>query len=110
MVMVLQQSTSHSKAVTPSAANIRAHLICATTKHRLPYWEYKLLAEWLDCYQYILPARRNLRITPRINIKCSMDALQLWQLCDLYVTTLAPEEQLILALTVGKNYVCAISP
>ena len=94
----------------PSQAVTRANLICAVTKYRLPFWHYKILADWLGCYQYVLPADRKLRIVPKLSIKEPLDALHMYQLCDLYSTTLTPQEQVILAMTIGKDYVCAISP
>lgn len=92
------------------AAQVRAHLVVAATKHKLPYWHYKLLAEWLECYQYVLPNQRALRIIPDMRIKVREDAMHIWQLCDLYECTLLPYEQLLLAQNQGKGFVCAISP
>jgi hypothetical protein len=91
-----------------SPATMRNWLVLATTKHKLAYHNYKLLAEWLDCYQYVLPNERVLRVTPKIKITCSLDALQVWQLCDLYNSTLKPYEQVLLASTYGKDYLCVI--
>lgn len=35
-------------------------LTITTIKHRRSFSDHRLLAEWLDCYQYVMPADRKL--------------------------------------------------
>jgi hypothetical protein len=88
-----------------SPAKVRNQLLVAVTKHKLTFATYKLLAEWLDCYQYVLPNNRVLRIKPVLAIKAPIDCIKMFNLCDIYYSTLLAHEQLLFASTSGKGIV-----
>ena len=84
---------------------MREYLLVATTKHQLPFETYKLLAEWLSCYQYIYPLNRSLKIKPKIDITKPRDCLIMFNLCDIYYTTMLDYELVVFANTTGKGVV-----
>lgn len=90
---------------------IRQHLTIAAITNKLSYSDYRVLAEWLECYQYVLPNDRVLKCIPIINITCSLDALKLWLLCDLIQSTMTGTEQIIFSSTIGigKDHVTRIT-
>lgn len=85
----------------------RQCLLVAITNHRLPYYQYKLLAEWLDCYEYILPDDRCLAIYPTRKPTCSRDVIRMWQVCDTY-ESFTREEQLMFSSLQGRGITCVI--
>ena len=99
-------STNTGVNNTPKSASvIRAHCVVAAIMHKLPHWHYKLLTEWLDCYQYVPPASRNLKCIPIVPIHRAIDVIKMHNLCDILETTMTPSEQVIFANYIGKGHV-----
>ena len=87
---------------TPSIQ--RQYLIIAAINHGIPRWHYRLLAEWLGCYSYVVPLERKLKIVPHFTIRSPLCAMRLSMLLDLIETTMPPEEQVVFSSFIGKNY------
>lgn len=84
---------------------VRYHLVTVATKFKMPFHDYKLLCEWLNCYQYVLPAQRVLRIYPSLPIRAPIDAIHIHALCDLYYCTLQGHEQVVYEKYFSKGLV-----
>ena len=84
---------------------MREYVLATVTKHKLPYESYKLLAEWLTCYQYIYPTHRELRIKPVLKITKPLDCITLHRLCDIYYSSMLGYEQTLFATNTGKGLV-----
>jgi hypothetical protein len=86
----------------------RQYLVVAAIKNKLPFWHYKLLAEWLDCYQYVLPSDRELKVLPILEIRTPVDCLELHNLTNIILNTMSVDEQVVFSHFIGKSYVSRI--
>lgn len=74
-------------------------IVFVALKHNLSFNEYKLMAEWLDCYNYVLPVSRGLHDSFVTWWKDSdvfdspTDIYKLWMKSNLIYTTLMPHQQ-----------------
>lgn len=100
---------------TLDSSKLRVALAWVAIRDTLPFTDYKLLAEWLDCYEYILPAARQLspfiagRLTDNLKVlgikRTSRDLFTAWLLADLIESTLTLKEQGRLHVWMnGSNY------
>jgi hypothetical protein len=61
--------------------------------------DYRILGEWLECYTYIPPAQRYLRIGHNLiaasnySQTCALDWFKHWLLCDIIQCTLTEQQQ-----------------
>jgi hypothetical protein len=84
-------------------------VIVTALKSNLTFGEYRLLSEWLDCYNYVLPNDRGLS-TKFLNSVCQTyfisptDIYALWMKSNLIHTTLTVAKQVsILSWMAQKN-------
>lgn len=81
----------------PITLELDESIVFVALKHNLSFNEYKLLAEWLDCYNYVLPADRALHtafiryMTPRFYT--STDVFKLWMKANIIESTLTWHKQ-----------------
>ena len=87
---------------TPSIQ--RQYLMIVAIKQGIPIWHYRMLAEWLGCYSYVLPLERKLKILPHHVIRSPLCARRLSLLLDIIETTMLPEEQVVFSSFIGKNH------
>lgn len=74
-------------------------VVFVALKKNLSFNEYKLLADWLDCYNYVLPANRELSIVFVNTIigfypKSPTEIYKTWMKANLVNTTLTLVKQL----------------
>ena len=71
--------------------------IVLAIKHKLRYLEFRLLAEWLDCYNPIMPANRMLlKELPKILLPSATTSTEYyiaWELADIISTNCTIENQ-----------------
>lgn len=87
------------------STKLKYNLIACTTMYRLSFNDYRLLGEWLGCYDYVLPKDRVLKMYPIIPIKNAQDALAVYLLCDIYQSTMTATEQVVFAKFFSKGLV-----
>jgi hypothetical protein len=76
-------------------------LVVVAIKYDLPAYEFRALANWLECDSYIVPAERSLNpqlVYEKVGYACSdiLNASQLfkiWLMCDLIESTLTFKQQ-----------------
>jgi len=107
---------------TLDSSKLRVALAWVAIRDTLPFTDYKLLAEWLDCYQYVLPDNREIEEDFFITLFRWLDYItyekfiagrtqgksfifKTWYYGDLAMSTLTPAEQLGVAKWMrGSNY------
>lgn len=77
-------------------------------KYSIPFQEFKQLSEWLDCYEYRLPADRVLNSELVLhaaseNIKAPVDVFKMWLVSDILYTCFSygSQERMLLWLKKG---------
>lgn len=88
-----------------SSSVTRQYCVVAAIKNNLSYDTYMTLAQWLDCYKYVLPNERKVNVIPKYNIKCSLDCYKLANLISVLECGMSATEQLIFLNFIGKGYV-----
>lgn len=89
--------------------NIQESVLIKVLEYNINYPDYRLLAEWLGCYQYIPADSRKLHI-PLVNkliesIQTSTDLFIVWLLSDIIVTSYTEHSQKrILSWIKDSNY------
>lgn len=86
-------------------SELRARLYAAVSS----FPQYKLLAEWLEVYQYILPSERRL-ISITITLSTSFTAYNLWQRLNHIDTLLTIEEQALSWTLIRESGIYPIPP
>lgn len=86
--------------LAPIHLTLQEAVVVKSLECNLSFSEYKLLAEWLDAYNYVLPANRGLDPnyiallsgdTPLIN---TLEVYKLWMKCNIIETTLTVAQQI----------------
>jgi hypothetical protein len=73
-------------------SELRCRLAALAYECRLTTLTFKALAEWLDCYQYILPDNRRL-LQVEVIFDDAMDVYNLWQWMRMVECSLTIDEQ-----------------
>lgn len=81
------------------ASQLRCNLVNISIKYQISFQDYRLLGEWLGCYQYVKPADRILlgdiahELLMHAQVQRAKDVMKVWLLCDLIESTLTLDEQ-----------------
>lgn len=86
---------------TPIVLTLAESTVLSCVRANKSFSEYKLLAEWLDCYQYILPANQHLDYkwihmlagTDCSKINSTTDIHMVWWKCLIVENALSRNEQ-----------------
>jgi hypothetical protein len=78
---------------------------------QFPFFQkYKILTEWLDCYQYILPQDRELGPAITATINGPHNCYLLWQFIDLLYNCLTYAEQEYVWKLISESSISVIHP
>lgn len=91
--------------------SLKEAVAVAAIRGKLCSSEYKLLAEWLDCYDYVIPAERKLEpdmidvIHDYLHVDSAKKLFRLWLIIDWIESCLTIKEQeRILEWTLGSSF------
>lgn len=92
----------NSLELGPNILPITLHeaVVCKALQSNLSFSEYKLLAEWLECYNYVLPAKRSLESkfvalwVDKDTFNSSLGVYKLWMICNIIESCLPSINQL----------------
>ena len=91
-----------------NSTDLRFATLAITIKYSLSYWEYKLLAEYLGCYTYILPRARSLVILPATKITCAQDVFKQWALSDIIQSSMSRQDQISFASHINYKHLAKL--
>lgn len=82
----------------PIILELDESIVFVALKYDLSFNEYKLLADWLECYNYVLPAERGLINSFVMSWQSEVfetptQIYKLWMKSNLIYTTLTPAKQ-----------------